>query len=75
MPKREPSLKNILKEGNDTDMIWKKILYYLDLRNLFRRPEGQKPEINLRMMHGINRISIYIFLFALIVMLIKLCGR
>lgn len=55
-------------------MFLKKILYYLDLRNLFRK-SGHKPEINLRMMHGINRITIYIFLFALIIMLVKFCGR
>ncbi len=31
----------------------------------------QKGNFNLRMMHGINKISILLFLFALIVMLIR----
>ncbi len=30
-----------------------------------------KPNVNLRMMHGINKISILMFLFAFIVWLVK----
>jgi hypothetical protein len=50
-------------------MFWKKILYYLDPRTFF---SGKKEKnFNLKVMHGINRISILIFLFCLIFMLIK----
>ncbi|MFA0964766.1 DUF6728 family protein [Roseivirga sp. BDSF3-8] len=37
-----------------------------------KTPEGQpKPNINLRMMHGINKISILMFLAGMIYMVIK----
>jgi hypothetical protein len=49
-------------------MFFKRILYYLNPLNLFKRSEGDK---NLRMMHGINKISIWMFLICLIVMFIK----
>lgn len=40
--------------------------------NIFRKPDPNKPtNINLRMMHGINKISIIVFLFAIIVWTIK----
>jgi hypothetical protein len=40
--------------------------------NIFRKPDPNKPtNFNLRMMHGINKISILVFLFALIVWIIK----
>lgn len=40
---------------------------------VFRKaPEGEpKPNINLRMMHGINKISILVFLAGVIYMIIK----
>lgn len=49
--------------------MWNKILIYLYIR----KPEHRdtKPDINLRFMHGINRISIFMFLIAIIVMLIR----
>jgi hypothetical protein len=47
-------------------MIWQKILSY------FRLGSQQKTSnINLKMMHGINRISLLMFLVAVIVILIK----
>ncbi|MFI5203965.1 MAG: DUF6728 family protein [Flavobacteriales bacterium] len=50
-------------------MFWKKILYYLDFRTFF---SGRKESnTNLKMMHGINRISLIMFIFCIIVMLIK----
>jgi hypothetical protein len=55
-------------------MLFRKFLYYLDPRKLFKK-DGSKTEINLRMMHGINRISIFVFLFALIVLAVKFCGK
>jgi hypothetical protein len=39
---------------------------------VFRKPDpDNKPNFNLRMMHGINKISILMFLFAFIVWLVK----
>ncbi|MFB6257360.1 MAG: DUF6728 family protein [Flavobacteriales bacterium] len=48
----------------------KKILGYLDLRNLFRKDKEDKG-LNIRFMHGINRISILLFLICLMVMLFR----
>lgn len=43
---------------------------------VFRRPDPARPtSFNLRMMHGINRISIVMFLFCLLVMLIRYISR
>ncbi|MCU0402336.1 MAG: hypothetical protein MUE75_15245 [Algoriphagus sp.] len=40
--------------------------------SIFKKPDPNKPtNFNLRMMHGINKISILVFLFALIVWTIK----
>ena len=39
---------------------------------VFQKPDPNKPtNFNLRMMHGINKISILVFLFSLIVWTIK----
>lgn len=39
---------------------------------VFRKPDpNNKPNFNLRMMHGINKISILMFLFAVIVWIMK----
>lgn len=39
---------------------------------VFQKPDpNQKTNINLRMMHGINKISIIVFLFALMVWMVK----
>ncbi|MGD1845152.1 MAG: DUF6728 family protein [Salibacteraceae bacterium] len=51
-------------------MLFKKIIGYLDITAPFRKSTGNK-NFNLRMMHGINRISIFMFLICLIIMLIK----
>ena len=48
----------------------RKIMAYLDLRTLFRKDKGSK-NLNLRFMHGINRISILMFLICLLIMLYK----
>lgn len=55
-------------------MFWKKLLYYLNPLTMFRKPE-HNPGINVRLMHGINRISILMFLIGLIVVVIKLVNR
>lgn len=40
--------------------------------NIFRKPDPNKPtNFNLRMMHGINKISIIIFLIAILVWIVK----
>jgi hypothetical protein len=49
--------------------MWEQILQYLFLRK--PDPNGKK-NIDLTVMHGINRISIFIFLIGVIVMIIKL---
>jgi hypothetical protein len=39
---------------------------------VFKKHDPNKPNsLNLRMMHGINRISIVMFLFALLVMILR----
>nr|MBI1231291.1 hypothetical protein [Cytophagales bacterium] len=39
---------------------------------VFKKPDpDSKPNFNLRMMHGINKISILMFLFAVVVWLVK----
>ncbi len=43
---------------------------------IFKKSDPNKPtNFNLRMMHGINKISILMFLFALIVMLTRCVTR
>lgn len=52
-------------------MIWKKIWSYLS----FGKQGHDKSNINLRMMHGINRISILMFLIAIIVLAVRLMTK
>lgn len=57
-------------------MFWKRILYYLNPATMFRKaPEGEKPNTNLFIMHSINRISIFVFLFCLVVLVIRYLNR
>jgi len=43
---------------------------------VFRKPDPNAPSsFNLRMMHGINKISILLFLFCLIVMIVRAFTR
>ncbi len=53
-------------------MFLQKILYYLDPRNLFKR---EKVDLNLRFMHGINKISILMFLICLVVLFVRWIAR
>lgn len=53
-------------------MFWKRVLYYLNPATMFKAPD---PNMSLRFMHGINRISVFVFLFCLIVMVVRACGR
>jgi len=49
--------------------VWKKILGYLT----FRKPDPDAPtNFNLRVMHGINKISLFMFLIALVLLIVKL---
>lgn len=57
------------KLSSSFNMFFKKLLYYLNPLNLFKKDEDA--DINLRMMHGINKISILVFVICLIVMAIK----
>lgn len=50
-------------------MLLKKLWSYLTFNKKENRSGGN---INLKMMHGINRISIFMFIIALIIMAIKL---
>lgn len=54
-------------------MFWTRLAYYLNPKNLFRR--NSDDDVNLRMMHGVNKISIWMFLFCLVVLAIRWIGR
>ncbi|WP_409079675.1 DUF6728 family protein [Salibacter sp.] len=49
--------------------VWSKFLNYLNPASAFKKSESQN--FNLKMMHGINRISILLFIICLIIMLFK----
>jgi len=53
-------------------MFLKKILHYLNPANFFKKEQGN---LNLRMMHGINKISILMFLICIVVLLVRYLGR
>ena len=52
--------------------MWKQILTYLYIR---KRDPNEPRNINIRMMHGMNRISIIMFFIAIIVMIVRLLTR
>ena len=53
-------------------MFLKRILYYLNPATLFSKSHNN---VNLRFMHGINRISIFMFLACMVVMVLRACLR
>ncbi|MDQ3101174.1 MAG: hypothetical protein M3R08_07290 [Bacteroidota bacterium] len=53
-------------------MFLKRLLYYLNPITLFSR---SNPDPSLRFMHGINRISILLFLAGLIFMIVRASTR
>lgn len=53
-------------------MFFKRLLHYLNPAALFKKEKGN---LNLRMMHGINRISIFMFLICIIVLIVRWMGR
>ncbi|MFN5317924.1 MAG: DUF6728 family protein [Bacteroidia bacterium] len=55
-------------------MILKKILYYIDLRTLFKKDKNKR-NTSVRFMNGMNRISIFMFLFAVVVLIIRYLSR
>ncbi|MEZ4687674.1 MAG: DUF6728 family protein [Bacteroidia bacterium] len=51
--------------------VLKKIAVYMGIR----KPDPNDPDtFNLKVMHGINRISIIMFLVAIVIMLVRFCG-
>lgn len=48
--------------------MWRQILTYLYLR---KRDPNDPRNTNVRLMHGMNRISIFVFLLALIVIIVR----
>jgi hypothetical protein len=53
-------------------MFWKRVAYYLNPLTLFKEPD---PNLSLRFMHGINRISVFLFLICIGVMVVRACMR
>jgi len=51
----------------------RKILHYANPFNLFRKNEGDG--INLRVMHGINKVSMTVFLLCMIYLLVRTFTR
>jgi len=49
--------------------IWDQVLTYLYIRK--RDPDDPK-SINIKLMHGMNRISLFMFLIAIIVMVFRM---
>ncbi|MCG9910247.1 MAG: hypothetical protein MH137_03015 [Flavobacteriales bacterium] len=47
-----------------------KLLYYLNPFTLFAKRD-EKESFNLRFMHGINRISVFMFIIGLVILFIK----
>ena len=53
--------------------ILQKLLHYANPLNLFRKSEGER--VYLRVMYGINKVSMTLFLLCLIYMLIRTLSR
>ena len=53
-------------------MFLKRLLHYLNPATLFGKGSEN---VNLRFMHGINRISIFMFLICIGVMVLRACTR
>ncbi len=49
--------------------MWRQLLTYFYIR---KRDPNEPRNINIKMMHGMNRISILLFLIAIIIMVIRL---
>jgi hypothetical protein len=54
-------------------MFFKRLLYYLNPLTLFKKGEKiNGKNANVKIMHGINRISIFMFLICIIILIIRL---
>ncbi|MBL7982096.1 MAG: hypothetical protein JNL52_09825 [Flavobacteriales bacterium] len=53
-------------------MFFKRVLYYLNPATLFGKGTDNS---SLRFMHGINRISILLFLFGVVVLVVRAMNR
>jgi len=49
--------------------IWQQLLTYLYIR---KRDSNDPRNINIKMMHGMNRISLFMFLIAIVIMIVRL---
>ena len=52
--------------------MWRQILTYFYIRK--RNPNDPR-NMNIRFMHGMNRISLFMFLVAIIIMIVRLFTR
>jgi hypothetical protein len=52
--------------------MWRKFLSYI---TFWKKSQNKTDSFNLRVMHGINRISILMFLVAMIVLIIRFIVR
>ncbi|MCB0484011.1 MAG: hypothetical protein KDC37_05560 [Flavobacteriales bacterium] len=52
-------------------MIIRRLLYYLNPLTLLRKRESDAPNINLSMMHAMNRISVFVFIICMLLLLMK----
>ncbi len=53
-------------------MFLRRCLHYLNPATLFGKRD---PNLSLRFMHGINRISIFVFLVCVVIMVVRACGK
>lgn len=51
----------------------RKILHYANPLNLFKKSEGEG--VNLRVMHGINKVSMTVFMLCLVYLLVRTLMR
>jgi Ni,Fe-hydrogenase I cytochrome b subunit len=54
-------------------VFFKKLAYYINPLNLFRKEKEEN--VNLRVMHGINKISFMMFLVCLVYMIVRFALR
>lgn len=64
--------KTIAKVGGLLEIMWRKFLSYI---TFWRKGQNKTENFNLRVMHGINRVSILMFLIALIVLIVRFATR
>ena len=58
-----------MKTGNT---MWHQILTYFYIR---KRDPNEPRNMNIKFMHGMNRISLFMFLIAVIIMIVRLFTR